>query len=334
MKVKRLLIIVILGFLICPPETAEAQDPHFSQFYSNNLYLNPAFAGSNKCPRLSVNYRNQWPALGTAYETYSASYDQFVRELEGGVGILLVNDQQAGGAINTNIISGMYSYTLRVSRTMSVTGGFQATYIQKKLDWDFIFPDMIHPLYGAIYSTLEDRTKYDTNMSIWDFSSGFLAYTRKYFFGFAVHHLTEPQESWQDAHQAVLPRKWTVHFGTEINLPGRRFKRGELKLVPNVIFQQQQNYQQINYGIYLDRNSIVGGIYFRNNISGKLAPHADSFIMLLGFMQGRYKFCYSYDLTVSKLKNSTLGAHEISFSMGFNCRPDPRKLRPVVCPAY
>jgi len=334
MKIIRLYFIAVLGFLIFPPESFKAQDPHFSQFYSNKLYLNPAFAGSNKCPRLTVNYRNQWPALGTVYETYSASYDQHVRELEGGVGILLINDRQGGGAINTTVVSGMYSYTLPVTRTLQITGGFQATYMQKKLNWDFIFPDMIHPLYGAIYSTLEDRNKYDTHIGIWDFSAGFLAYTRKYFFGFATHHLTEPQESWQDAHQAVLPRKWTVHFGTEINLPSRRFRRGELKLAPNIIFQQQQNYQQVNYGVYLDRNSIVGGIYMRHNVFGQLAPHADSFIMLLGFKQGPYSFCYSYDLTVSKLKNSTLGAHEISFSMGFPCRTKPIGFRPVVCPAY
>ncbi len=36
------------------------QDPGFSQFYANKLYLNPAFAGDNKCPRIDLNYRNQW----------------------------------------------------------------------------------------------------------------------------------------------------------------------------------------------------------------------------------------------------------------------------------
>ena len=28
-----------------------AQDPQFSQFYANPLYLNPAFAGTARCPR-------------------------------------------------------------------------------------------------------------------------------------------------------------------------------------------------------------------------------------------------------------------------------------------
>ena len=35
-----------------------AQDPEFTQFYANPLYLNPAFAGTARCPRLVMNYRN------------------------------------------------------------------------------------------------------------------------------------------------------------------------------------------------------------------------------------------------------------------------------------
>ena len=32
------------------PETASAQDPEFTQFYSNPVYLNPAFAGCGAVP--------------------------------------------------------------------------------------------------------------------------------------------------------------------------------------------------------------------------------------------------------------------------------------------
>ncbi|MFT5922039.1 MAG: hypothetical protein ACI8TS_001371, partial [Flavobacteriales bacterium] len=61
MKQKLLYIGVFLGLLMTMLPEAKAQDPEFTQFYANPLYLNPAFAGTARCPRLVMNYRNQWP---------------------------------------------------------------------------------------------------------------------------------------------------------------------------------------------------------------------------------------------------------------------------------
>jgi type IX secretion system PorP/SprF family membrane protein len=322
-----LMIVTILG----ATQITNAQDPEFTQFYANKLYLNPAFAGSQRCPRISVNYRNQWPALGSTYVTYNASYDQFVRPLEGGLGILLMNDVQGDGAISTSTISGMYSYALRANRFFTVRMGFQASYYQKKLNWDFVFPDMLHPLYGPIWPTNEIPPS-NLSRSFFDFSAGIVGFNRDYFFGVAVHHLTEPLESFysNSYSESILPRKYTVHFGTKIPLPSRRFKRGELSLSPQFIFQQQQDFQQVNYGLYLNRTNIVAGIWVRQNFGF----HYDSFIMLVGFVQDKIQFAYSYDLTISKLKNQTLGAHEVSYQMEFYCKPQGRKFRTISCPSF
>ena len=67
----------------------EAQDPEFSQFYANPLYLNPAFAGTARCPRVSLNYRNQWPGISGTFITTSATYDQQVESLYGGLGLMV-----------------------------------------------------------------------------------------------------------------------------------------------------------------------------------------------------------------------------------------------------
>ena len=57
-------------------EMSAQHDPEFTQYYANPLYLNPAFAGSNICPRIHVNYRNQWPGLAANYVTFSASGEE------------------------------------------------------------------------------------------------------------------------------------------------------------------------------------------------------------------------------------------------------------------
>jgi type IX secretion system PorP/SprF family membrane protein len=95
---------------------AEAQDPAFSQFFANPLYLNPALAGSDICPRISLNHRNQWPGIGKTYFTYSASYDQYVDKLGGGIGFAIAKDVAGAGDLNTTHISASYSYRLRVNK--------------------------------------------------------------------------------------------------------------------------------------------------------------------------------------------------------------------------
>ncbi len=57
MKVLKQLL--VLSILILATTIASAQDPTFTQFYSNPIYLNPAFAGSHGCPRFNLNYRNE-----------------------------------------------------------------------------------------------------------------------------------------------------------------------------------------------------------------------------------------------------------------------------------
>lgn len=320
------LVVIFTGIY----QNSLAQDPQFSQFYASPLYLNPAFTGSVKCPRMTINYRNQWPALGSTYVTYIASYDQKVAALEGALGGYIYQDVQGDGAMSTFNISGIYNYTFILNRRSMLNWAFQVTYLQKKLNWDFIFPDMIHPLYGPIYPTNEISVPTNEVEKHFDFSTGALLSNKDYFLGLAIHHLTQPTESFRQNDDAVLPRKYTLHFGTNIPIKGIGLKKGDLMISPNFLFQQQRDFQQMNWGMYLSRKGIVGGIWFRQN----LTFHYDSFIMLLGYVKEKLKFAYSYDLTISKLKNQTLGAHEVSFSMVFPCKDKVKKFRAMICPSF
>jgi type IX secretion system PorP/SprF family membrane protein len=104
-----LILFIVLGVFV----ELKAQDPQFTQFYANPTYLNPAFAGTARCPRICLNYRNQWPNLSGTYVTYSASYDQHFDALAGGIGILITTDDQARGTLKTTTASFMYSYLYR-----------------------------------------------------------------------------------------------------------------------------------------------------------------------------------------------------------------------------
>lgn len=318
---KRISAISILTFLLftCALENALAQDPQFTQFYANPLYLNPAFAGTGRCPRAILNYRNQWPAISGTFVTYSASYDQHIDALSGGVGILVMNDRAGQGTLTTTNISGLYSYEQAINRHFSVKAGFEATFFQKSIDWSKLtFGDMIDPRYGFIYNTKEIQGNNSKNNV--DFSAGVLGYSKRYFFGFAAHHLTQPDEGLIGS--SKLPRKYTAHAGAIIPLKN---DASEGAISPNILFKKQQDFTQINLGLYVTRGPFVGGLWFRKD---------DSFIMLIGFQAGIVKFGYSYDVTVSKLSTATAGSHEVSFAMQFFCKPKTRKFRTISCPSF
>jgi type IX secretion system PorP/SprF family membrane protein len=304
-----------------------AQDPSFTQFYAAPVYLNPAFAGTARCPRLVMNYRNQWPALSGTYVTYAASYDQHFDGLQGGLGFLVMNDKAGEGTLTTTNVSAIYSYQLNVTRQFSIKAGFQATYAQKRLDWDKLtFGDMIDPRYGFVYGTQEARP--NENRSYFDLSAGILAYSSKVYGGFAVHHLTEPNEGFITVNQAKLPRRYTLHAGVQIPLATKT--RGSTAFIsPNIMYQQQQNFNQFNTGVYLGKGPLIGGLWYRFN-----TVNSDAVMILVGIQQGRFKFGYSYDVTVSKLAYASAGSHELSFGFQFECRPKKKKFRTISCPSF
>ena len=93
-------ISLILLLMVLSMQGVKAQDVGFSQFYANPLYLNPAFAGSKVAPRISLTYRAQWPGLVSAFTTVSASYDQYIPDLHGGIGAIVLAAWQGDHGIS------------------------------------------------------------------------------------------------------------------------------------------------------------------------------------------------------------------------------------------
>jgi len=306
---------------------AFAQDPAFSQFYANPLYLNPAFAGTNECPRVNLNYRDQWPGIGRTYITNSVSYDQHISAIGGGLGILVTQDRAGAGNLNTTFFSLQYSYRLKVNNQFAMKAGFEASYRTIKLDWsELTFGDMIHPRDGFIYGTQEDIDNNPTNKGFPDFSAGLLGYSKNLFFGFAAHHLTTPNQGFIS--ESELPTKITAHIGG--NIPLSKYSNNVTTISPNFLYQKQQDFQQFNYGVYVNRGPMVGGLWARHSLK-----NIDSFILMLGLIQDSFKFGYSYDITLSNLKNSnTLGAHELSFTLFMPCRSKSKSFNTISCPQF
>lgn len=315
-------LLVITALLVST--TSFGQDPTFTQFYANPLYLNPALAGSYGCSRFASNYRNEWPNLSSNYVTYSASWDSYFSNISGGIGVLATHDQQGSGTISTSMLGLIYSYHLKLGRKWKLQFGARAAWYQKSLDWDKLtFGDMIDPRRGFIYSTGD--VPRGGSRGFFDASGGFVFFNKNFFAGGALHHANTPNES-MIVGDSELPWRATFHMGAEIQL-GRKSKYSNgTSIMPNVIYQYQNGFQELSIGTYFKYSAFTMGVWYRNR---------DAFIITAGINTGRFKLGYSYDVTVSKLNNGvTRGSHEISMGINLTCKPKIQQFKLVSCPSF
>lgn len=315
-------ILLLLGL----GSSAIAQDPQFSQFYANPMYTNPAFAGSEICPRIVLNYRNQWPKLPGGFTTYSVSGDQYVDFLKGGLGVQVFQDNAANGTIKTFNAAVSYAYTIQINRDLSLKFGGEVAYWQKSLEWDALtFGDMIDPRYGFIYETNEPFGSESVNAP--DFSVGSLLYSSDWYIGAAVHHLTQPSESFFGNDDAVLFRRITVQAGATFAVDKRHPEEGSVS--PSFIYMKQGESRQLNLGLYGRMSVFTLGFWYRH-----ASRNGDAIIALIGLQNDNFKFGYSYDITVSKLGGTTGGAHELSLGFKLKCHKKKTKIRALQCPSW
>lgn len=321
--------LVIIVLTVAGAFTASGQDAIFSQHFSTPTYLNPAFAGTYECTRLVFNYRNQpYPDFGT-FSTLNFSYDQPVESLGGGLGILATSDHQ-GGLIMRNHISAIYSLHLQISRDLHLNFGAQAGYLRKDLNWNnLVFPNQFDPGTGETLPQTETRPDQTWHHAA-DFATGILLYNERFYGGAAIHHLTQPEESFFGNHP--LPLKFTAHLGFHIPLGqnGPAYQREESFFIsPNIIFQHQAPFTRINYGLYAGFSKMVAGIWIRQDFS---LP--ETLIFMLGLNPGKYRVAYSYDHSLSGFSGIFHGAHEISVLLNLHCKPKNLRFRILNCPTF
>lgn len=296
--------------LMCVAFTGKAQDIHFTQFYAVPMYLNPAFAGVEKCTKFSFAARNQWTGISKAYATYLFSYDGSIPKINSGIGFMAATDYAGSGPLKTTMANLNYAYEALISREISLRFGAQAGFQQKSINYNhFIFGDQI--ARGGNVPSVEIAPSQKTFL---DISSGILLYTRKYWFGASVNHLNKPNES-LSGQKSILPMKTSVHTGFRIKLNDPPRKEDTKYIIPAINYMHQNKFNQASFGMYYVINALNFGIWYRGIpfINDKQNGYStnDAFSLLFAFSSRRFHFGYSYDVTVSKLWANSGGAHEV-----------------------
>ena len=328
--VKRIIYLVVLSFIILTDSFG--QDPTFSQFYANALYLSPSFAGATNEYRLAVNYRDQWPAVPGVFNTYSISFDKAMPNFNSGIGVLATYDVAGSGNLSTTNIGLLYSYDFNINKEWHIRPGVEFKFYYLGLDiGKLVFNSQIT---GSGTSPSVTPPPFD-NVADIDFATSALVYNSRTWAGFTLDHLLTPKMSFY-GNDATLPVKFNFYGGTQILKQTRLRQKTQEILSVAVNFQKQGKFYQSDLGLYFYKDPIIFGIWYRG-IPLVTSQVGDAIIGLIGIKTKQLHIGYSYDFTISNLIGSTGGAHEISLVYEFNnlsLGQLKKRIRAIPCPEF
>jgi type IX secretion system PorP/SprF family membrane protein len=321
---------------------AVAQDLHFSQFMNSPLTTNPANTGfiPDGDYRLGINYRNQWSAImAVPYKTMSAYGDvQLMKDrFENGwvgAGGAILKDVAGSGNLTSTKVYGSVAYHQMLGFSSLLSLGFNIGYANKQINTSNLkFPDQFD---GKFFDNKQPTSVMldHTNIGYFDLQVGMnYAYfpTENIYVnaGFSAHHVNTPQESFFDN-------------STDNKVPIRSigFLNGSIKvndmwiINPNAYFTTQaKSYEAVlgvnaHYNLSGDgENVLIAGLYYRYN---------ESVIPLIGLGYKDFIFSFTYDATMTALKNynGTRGAFEFSLIKQGVFDQFNGNRRQTICPSF
>ena len=329
--IKHILYSICLIFGLFNTMLSYGQDPQFSQFFANSLYLNPALTGNTTEYRLATTYRNQWPSIPGAFVSTTAAFDYNIEKANSGVGLLFSRDKAGSGGLSFTNIGLSYAYFVKLNQKVSVRAGMRFSYTSRRVDESrLVFGDQI--ARGGASSTIESLQE---GVDYADISTGFLlSHEQKYWFGASFDHVNTPDNS-LIGFQSELPLKLSVHGGWNFLIEEKRVISNPTTLRLMFSYKSQQDWDQLDIGGYYEKNNIFFGAWYRGLPgikSYKGLANNDAVVLLVGYEVGDIKIGYSYDITISRLVTETGGAHEISLIFETASMRKKRKKRKFIVP--
>lgn len=287
-----------------------AQDLHFSQFFNSPLTTNPANTGfiPDADYRLTAHYRNQWSAIMTVpYKTMSISGDAqlFRDKLENGwlgAGAVILSDVAGSGSLRSTKIYGSIAYHQMLGNSSLLSAGFNLGWANKRIDPSGLkFPDQFD---GKFFDANLPTTgiPINNNVSYFDMQVGmnYAYFPQENVYinaGYSLHHVNKPRETFynDESVNGIIPMRHIAFVNAILKV------HDKVIINPNAYFSMQSKSTEISGGLIANYNlaeagekQLIAGLYYRHN---------DAVIPMIGFEVNTLRFTFSYDATISTLKN-------------------------------
>ena len=288
----------ILIILTCLSIQLKGQQiPLYTQYMFNKVVYNPAVAGVDPYFQIRSNHRFQWVGMTDAPVTNALSFYGPHSSLPMGFGGYVYHD--ITGPTSRTSLTGVYAYNIEVMTDIRLSMGLSMGVMQYRVDGTQI--TLKDPSDLALQGAVHTSWVPDANI-------GLYLYHRDFWVGFSTAQLVNTKLKLYEPGTGI--NKLKTHFFLtggyiyEIDANWKVEPSGMLKGTAPKAIQFDLNARVIW------QDMVWLGLSYRTG---------DAISVLLGYSyEERISFGYSYDITLSGLRQYNTGTHEIMFGYRFN----------------
>jgi type IX secretion system PorP/SprF family membrane protein len=293
-----LYISVLLALVLALPVDGQ-QVPVTSQYLTNGLVINPAYAGTREVLSANLSYRKQWARINGAPQFQTLSLHSPVNKKER-VSLGLMTDYLTYGVTKDVGIYGFYAYSIRYGHG-KLSMGLKAGFDLSNTNYNRLrFPDgnPADPLLSG-----------DMKYSLPNMGVGFYYYTEKYFVGLSVPSLLTYKRD--EADQFSVTPDYSL-FRTYLTAGTLVRVADMFKVKPSVLIRYSMHEP---LEVDLNANLIFADMLWFG-CSFRIAEKAAVALLDLQ-VTPQLKVGYSFDYQLGHLNNYTSGTHEVSLRYEF-----------------
>lgn len=308
-----------------------AQDVHFSQFWNNNVQINPAMAGVSEANlRASAFYREQWGSSTSPFQSFGVNFDTRI-DTKGsasfGMGLNAFRDVAGDNKLGTTQVRAIFSAILAINELNKISIGLSGGIEQRGFDpstakWNSQYSN------GSYNPNLASGETFGRTSEVkGDLSAGIVYYYNsersnmssndnfRMKIGASFNHILRPQFNWKTIESDKLYSNIIAHAEFLIGI-----RNSKWSLKPGILTQFQGPSKEILIGNQFryrlkDHSRITGFIKGAYLNVGAYFRVGDALIPSLTFEFDKYSLGASYDINISKYRTASKGAggFEISF---------------------
>lgn len=298
-----------------------AQDVHFSQFFETPLWRNPSLAGIFKGDiRVQAVYRDQWNSVTNAYRTGSvnAEFKMPVGKMDDFIttGVQVLYDRAGTvGFTSSHLLPAInYHKSLSSEKNRYLSLGFMGGVVQRRLDISKVTTNSQYDNGGLGENFASTQYNYLDGSVGMSYNSGIGNNTNNNFFlGAAYHHFTRPKTSFYRNANIELHPKWVFSGGLRFS-------------VSEYAYMTIQADHSMQGGF---AETVAGGMYgLKLGVdpdnpqytihAGGFLRWDDAFIPVLKLDYTPFSLAFSYDVNISKLKQSSFGRGGFEVSVSYS----------------